>query len=113
METNVKESAASQGAPAVSTGIVIASEAVPADVVMPATLIPAKPKLSLAVHMARQQVDYVSKPELLIFEDLAKPITVVLRQDGVYQIRNNKIGVFVIKQAELTAKSMMVPGFTD
>lgn len=88
---------------------IVVEEQAPAATVEQAEVIatPEKKKVNLAIHMARQNTSYYTEPDLE-FENINKKIVYALRSEGLFEIRKNSVGIFVIKRETFTNK---LPGF--
>jgi len=64
------------------------------------------PSTDLKVIMGRQNTSFWTKPAWPDEDELEKPVTLVVRGDGIWEVRNNAIGVFCVKKSD--AK---LPGF--
>lgn len=67
-----------------------------------AVLTPVKPipENDLRVVMGRQRADFWTNPEWPAWENMTKPINYVVRGDGIWEIRQNEVGVFCIQHAK-------------
>ncbi len=66
--------------------------------------------MDLKTAIARQASDYYTSPEWPSFDALTKQINYVIRRDGLYEVRKNRVGVFVRKRESFTAP---LPGFPE
>lgn len=65
-----------------------------------------KPEEDLRVKTARQITEYFTSPGWPKLKDLTKPINMIMRGDGIWELRKNAVGLFCVKKYD-----QKFPGF--